>query len=394
MRAESHRDGRLKKPAEIVTTTQTQASTERLVSEPKRSLSPAGLTLVVLALAALAAIAYNARRGAVSPRIANPDVTGVPRPVDFLFGTDWLVLHQVGTVVMMLALVAVWVWAWRRRPAHPYLLMVLASTAIVWQDPIMNWAPYAVYNPQLWHFPEDWPLANLSPTVEPFIVIGYSTFYFIGPFFAGSWLLRRLQARASADSFVWRRPLISLGLLLFVVGFVMDAFLEIFLVHTGLYIYSQVTPWGSVFAGTTFQFPLIVESSLVTVVMIPAGILCYRDDTGRTQAEKLAQTFRWLRTRPTLGTFLVMAGILNVAYLFYGAGFATIRAAKLATSVACPWPFPEAKVYDPNAFYEREGQSGPYSEGHWNTWMSGQPSGRPDVKPPPDKGGRCGPGRA
>ena len=37
----------------------------------------------------------------------------------------------------------------------------------------MNWAPYAVYNPQLWHWPEDWPLVSLSPTVEPFIVIGY-----------------------------------------------------------------------------------------------------------------------------------------------------------------------------------------------------------------------------
>jgi hypothetical protein len=271
--------------------------------------------------------------------------------------------------------------------------MVLASTAIVWQDPIMNWAPYAVYNPQLWHFPEDWPLVKLSPTVEPFIVVGYSTFYFIGPFFAGSWILRRLQARASARSFVWRHPLVSLAGLLFVVGFAMDALLEIFLVRTGLYIYSQVMPWGSVFAGTTFQFPLIVESSLVTVVMIPAGVLCHRDDTGRTQAEKLARRLRWFRTRPAFATFLVMAVTLNAAYFVYGAGFAFIRAAKLATVVACPWPFPEAKVYDPNGFYEREGQRGPYFEGHWNTWMSGQPSGRPNVAPPED-GGRCGSGRA
>jgi cbb3-type cytochrome oxidase subunit 3 len=291
------------------------------------------------------------------------------------------VLHQVGTVVMMLALVAVWVWAWRRRPAHPYLLMVLASTMIVWQDPIMNWAPYAVYNPQLWHFPEDWPLVKLSPTVEPFIVIGYSTFYFIGPFFACIWILRRLQARASADSVVWRHPLLSMALLLFVVGFVMDAMLEIFLVHTGLYVYSQVMPWGSVSAGTTFQFPLIWESALVTVVMIPAGVLCHRDDTGRTQAEKLAQRLRWFGTRPALATFLVMAGILNVAYFVYGAGFAAIRASKLATAFSCPWPYPEAKAYDPQGFYEREGQVGPFSEGHWSHWMTAQPDGRPTVNP-------------
>jgi hypothetical protein len=356
---------------------------ERTVGTPAAAPTRALVAAAWIAIAAvLAAIAYNARTGAASPRIANPEVAGVPRPVEFLFGwPHWLVLHQVGTVVMMLALVGLYVWAWRRHPAHPYLLMVAASTAIVWQDPVVNWAPYAVYNPQLWHFPEDWPLVNLSPTVEPFIVVGYSTFYFIGPFFAGIWVLRRLQARASFDSFVWRRPLVSLALLLFVIGFVMDAFLEIFLVHTGLYIYSQVIPWGSVSAGTTFQFPLIWESALVTVVMIPAGVLCYRDDTGRTQAEKLAQRLPWFRMRPALATFLVMAGILNVAYFVYGAGFGAIRASKLATAVACPWPYSEAKVYDPQGFYEREGQPGPYSEGHWNGWMTAQPNGRPTVNP-------------
>src|SRR5678809_1586909 len=157
-----------------------------------------------------------------------------------------------------------------------------------------------------------------------------------------------------------------MAVLLFVTGFVVDAFVELFLVRIGRCIYSQVIPWGSVFAGTTFQFPLIWASALVTTVMIPAGILCHRDDTGRTQAEKLAQRLRWFRTRPALATFLVMAGILNVSYFIYGAGFAAIRASKLATAVACPWPYPEAKVYDPQGFYERAGQAGPFFEGHWN----------------------------
>ena len=348
---------------------------------------------LLLALTLIGLIAYHARMGAVSPRIANPGVTGVPRPVEFLFGwPHWLALHQVGTIVMMFVLIRACVRKWLREPAHPYVLMAIASTAIVWQDPIMNWAPFAVYNPQLWHWPEDWPLVELSPTVEPFIVIGYATFYF-GPFFPAIAILRRLQARAATDAFVWRRPLISLALLLLVIGFAFDAILEIFLVHTGLYVYSQVIPWGSVFAGTTFQFPLIWESALVTVVMIPAGVLCYRDDTGRTQAEKLAQRFRWLPDRPALGTFLMMFAILNAAYFIYGGAFAAIRASKLATAVACPWPYPEAKVYDPQGFYEREGQPGPYSEGHWNTWMSAQPSGRPTVNPPKEAG-TCGPGDA
>ena len=38
---------------------------------------------------------------------------------------------------------------------------------------------------------------------------------------------------------------------------------------------------------------------------------------------------------------------------------------KAATSVACPWPYPEAKVYDPNGFYEEDGQAGPYFAGIW-----------------------------
>ena len=44
------------------------------------------------------------------------------------------------------------------------------------------------------------------------------------------------------------------------IGFVFDAILEIILVRTGLYIYSQVIPFGSMFAGETYQFPLIWES--------------------------------------------------------------------------------------------------------------------------------------
>ena len=372
-------------------TTQGAQSSGNPTTAPKRSPMTAAWLLLFLAILAL--IVYHARMGAISPRIANPGVTGAPRPVEALWGrTDWIDVFQTWTVVMMLAVVAVFVWGWRRYPRHPVLLMTIAATAIVWQDPIMNWAPYAVYNPQLWHWPEDWPLVRLSPTVEPFIVIGYATFY-LGPYFPAIWILRRIQARQAVDSFVWRHPLISLAAVVFAVGFIYDAAMEIFLVRTHLYIYSQVMPFGSIFVGRTHQFPLLWECALVTVVMIPAAVLLYRDDTGRTQAEKLAQRVRLFPTRPALGAFLAMFAILNVAYFLYGAGFLTVRAGRLATSVACPWPFPEAKVYDPNGFYERAGQPGPYFEGHWNTWMSGQPSGRPDVEPP-ENGGRCGPGHA
>jgi hypothetical protein len=204
--------------------------------------------------------------------------------------------------------------------------------------------------------------------------------FYLGPYFPAIWILRRIQARRPMDSFVWRHPLISLALIILPVGILIDAMLEITLVRTGFYIYAQVIPFGSVFAGQPYQFPFIWETVMVTFVMIPAGVLLYRDDTGRTVAEKLVRRARILPSRPALGMFAVMFVIINLAYFAYGTGFAVIKWTRTATSVACPWPYPEAKVYDPQGFYEQNGQPGPYSVGIWSTWMSAQPAGRPDVQ--------------
>ena len=346
---------------------------------PLAAIIPLGILLQV----AIIGVFYNIRRGAVAERIANRAVQGAPRPVEFLFGKpDWIVMQEVGLAVMLITLVAIIAVFWQRYPKHPLLLMAIAATALVWLDPVMNWAPFAVYNPQLTHWPETWPWVSLAPTVEPFIIMGYATFYVL-PALPAIWILRRLQARRPLGSFLWRHPLISLIPLIYVIGFVYDAFLEIFCVRSGLYIYSQVMPFGSLWAGKPYQFPLLWESSLVTLVMIPAGMLLYRDDTGKTKAEKLAQRVRGFRTRPALGTFAVMFTILSVAYLVYGGAFAVIRLTNSATSVACPYPYPEAKVYDPQSFYEKAGQPGPYFPGNWS-------GGRPAVSAPAN-GGRCTP---
>jgi Spirocyclase AveC-like len=125
--------------------------------------------------------------------------------------------------------------------------------------------------------------------------------------------------------------------------------------------------------------------------MIPAAILVYRDDTGKSVAEKLAAKAKLFPKKPVLGMFLVMFAIINVAYFAYGGWFGAIKASGLATSVACPWPYPEAKVYDPQGYYEKAGAEGPFSVGKWSTWQQGLPDGRPDVEPPPPGQGRCAP---
>lgn len=343
--------------------------------------------LWVAVCSTLVLVGHNVRApGDLSARIANPAVTGHPRPVTPLFGDpNWMTKLQAGTLGTMIVVVIACVVLWRRHPKHPILLMAIVTEAILWMDPIMNWAPYAVYNPQLWHWPESWPLVSLSPTVEPFVVFGYVTFYLM-PFFPAIWILRRIQRRRPVESFVWRHPLISLAVLVYVIGFLYDAVLEIFCIRAGLYIYAQVIPFGSLFTGKSYQFPLLWESSFVTLVMIPAGVLLYRDDTGRTVAEKLAQRVRVLPRHPALGMFVVMFVILNAAYAAYGLGFAAIKWTGTATSVACPYPYPEAKVYDPQGYYAKAGQPGPYSPGIWSAWESIQ-SRRPDTPTATD--GRC-----
>ncbi|MDT5131192.1 MAG: hypothetical protein QOE41_503, partial [Mycobacterium sp.] len=217
-----------------MTTDKVTPSTVSPAAEPKKG-SVRTAMWIAAAAAVIGAVAYNARTGAVSERIRSPEVTGTPRPVEPLFGYDhWLGMLQIFTVITMVIIIGVYVVAWRRHPRHPVLLMGIVTTLIVWQDPIMNWSPYAVYNPQLWHWPEDWPLVSLSPTVEPFLVIGYIMFY-LGPYFPAIWILRRIQARRSVDSFVWRHPLISLAAIILPIGIIFDAMLELTLVRTGMY---------------------------------------------------------------------------------------------------------------------------------------------------------------
>jgi hypothetical protein len=242
----------------------------------------------------------------------------------------------------------------------------------------MNWATFAAYNPDLWHWPEDWPLFSVSPTVEPLFIPAISMFV-VPPFLAGVWALGRVQARRAVDSFVWSHPLLSLAALVFVAGFLYDFVMEALCVRLGLYSFTQVIPFGSLFVGTRWQFPLLWQSSLINILMIPAAVMIYRDDSGRSVAEKLARRAHFLPRRPALGSFVVMLVVVNLSFMIYGVAYTALtRWSGAATSVICPWPYPSAKIYDPQGFYEGSGQPGPYSEGKWTTWMSAQPQGRPN----------------
>ncbi|MCV7174068.1 spirocyclase AveC family protein [Mycobacterium manitobense] len=370
----------------------TDQQTHRTPADPD---ARADTTIKVLwwlfAIGMLVLIGLNGQVGAGEARIANPDVSDEAR--ESVAGlANWAALCNIWTTVMMVVGVAAFAYSWQRHPKHPYLLMVLAGTVLVWLDPFANWVSYSAFSPDLWHYPVDWPWVSLAPLVEPFVCIAYASVLII-PAFVAIPLLQRLQRGRSVDSFVWRHPLITLSAITFAIGFALDAVVEVFCVSKRVYAYTQVPEFGSLFAGQYNQFPLLWESGLATSMMIAASILIYRDDTGRTHAEKLAQRLRMLPTKPALASFIIMISALSLSYIaVYGGGFMILRAGKLATSVACPWPFPETKVYDPQGFYEMAGHPGPFYEGTWNTWMSGQPDGRPVIEGPVPAG-PCGPGR-
>ncbi len=324
------------------------------------------LTLLTVA-AVLALVVHNARTGAQSPRIRNPDAQSDARPYPVLFGFEhWLGFIQLAVLLVAVAIVITCIVLWRRNVGRPAVLMTAAVSTLAWQDPIMNWACYAVYNPALWHWPEDWPLFSMSPTVEPFIVV-ILVIFFLAPYFMAVWILRRLQASRPPSSFVWQHPLITLSLLIATVGLPYMLAMEVPSVRTGAYHYSQVIPFGSLFVGTPYQYPLLTQV-LVLFVMVPAGVLLYRDDTGQCLAERLAQRSNLLRGRRTLGTFVVMVVIVNIGFFAYGAGYAVVKRTGIATGLACPWPFPATKVYDPQGLYAQAGQPGPYFTGAWATW--------------------------
>jgi hypothetical protein len=62
------------------------------------------------------------------------------------------------------------------------------------------------------------------------------------------------------------------------------------------------------------------QSSLISILMIPAAVMIYRDDTGRTVAEKLARRAKIMRTRPVLGPFVVMLAGVNGHHSLVGRG--------------------------------------------------------------------------
>ena len=177
----------------------------------------------------------------------------------FLTGFDhWHLVPQVGALIMVVVLTIVFIRGWRRNPGSPVLLMVLCTTLIVWQDPIMNWSPYAVYNPDVVALARILALVDVADrrTLDRLRLRDV----LFRPYFPAIWILRKMQAKRGPRSVRHPAPAAQPGRTgagdrLHLRRLAGDP-----ACRTGLYIYSQAIPFGTLFPGTTFQFPLIWES--------------------------------------------------------------------------------------------------------------------------------------
>ena len=338
---------------------------------PKRfwRLTPLGWVTIIVGVVAVVFAALNSSRSVEGTRVGRPEGSFVPPRSEFLGISNWYLLFEVGSLVMFFV---VWgtaiVRSRRRGKPTPTLLMIAVTTSLTWLDPIMNWAPYAAYDPRMFHFDVDWFWFNLAPTVEPWaVIIGYGYFFLLPAWFTLA-VYRRLAAWASADSWKVRRPKLAVLALSIPICIVWDGVMEALFVRMGFYTYTQVIPWGSIFNGTPHQFPLIWEAVLFGIMLSVAAPLMWVDDTGRTWSETVARRTKIFAKRPYVGAFVIAWALMSVVYLGYGLSFGIIRATGIATETAQPWRYPETKVFDPQGYYQRNGEPGPFMIGTWAGW--------------------------
>ena len=277
----------------------------------------------------------------------------------------WIQLLSVAGSTIVITTFAV--LSWRRRAMHPAVPVVIALFGVSLLDPFANWCSSAAMNPQLLHYPVDWPYANISPTVQPLVNNLVYPYLFLFPalFVAAAWK-RRLLRGPDGGGWLRRHPRCA------VFGFSYLISLPVNLVRGG-----PVHGAGRVLdlhpdpelGGGTCRVQLAVP-----VDRPPGPVHRDRRRGGLSVARR-----RWAQPgqsdrRPVpavsypphlLGEVLVASLFLSLSYMAYNGLWATFRLTDSADQVAQPWPYQDTKVYDPKGDYRSAGVPGPYYAGIW-----------------------------
>ncbi|MBA3743283.1 spirocyclase AveC family protein [Sporichthya sp.] len=303
--------------------------------------------------------------GGSDPRIHNPEQPS-PLPGNGMWGLSgqfWIYALHTATVIMCLGMVFFFLRNRRRTGVtHPAFALFIGLSTIIAYDPIFNWAMYAVYNPELRHYPVTWEWAKISPSVEPLWPLGAYPFFFLTPGLITFALFKRyVEPRAKAGSFVDRRPMWSLFLFSLVGCTVMEVIGETLLLQMEIWTYYQY--WGPAFHVGDSWLPL-TEIVLASLTMSLLSVMLHRDDHGRSVATRLSASVRPLRAM-RFGEKATAVLILQAVFIAYIGFYAVVRLAGLDTNISGDYPYRTIKTYDPDGYVQEAGIPGPYYKGVW-----------------------------
>lgn len=329
--------------------------------------------LVVVGAATIVSL-LTAQVGVAGNHRANPDPQfthvvgdGVGRGHAPLWGIDnFPVVATIFFLFVVLAVVVPLAWnSWRQGRVHDWLLVYGAATAIFLFDPYANWASYTVYDPRFLHFPLTWPWANLSPMVEPLMVVpGYPFFFVTIALIHRGLFMRLVWPRCRPQGWVDRHPMWALFIFGFAGGFLWDIAVELTMMRGQLYYFSQW--WGPAFHWDFAALPL-TDVHLMAFCIGSTTAMLWRDDQGRSAFARVARRSRWLERRGRLGAFLAGVGLMTAMYLVANAGYTAIRVTGIANnSFSGPPRFEETKLYDPEGLLRAKGHPGPFYDDFWD----------------------------
>jgi hypothetical protein len=274
--------------------------------------------------------------------ILSPDFKTSPQGTDPISDTKLLALHLFEAGVFCAGLVMVWKFLVRALVRERRFtfdgMMIVAVLLMYFYDPLDNYFNYTFsYNAHFLNF-ASWaryvpglqaPNQNLFP--EPFLVMGgfYAIFMFGSAVF-GCWYMRRVKAR--------RPGLSNLGLFahLFAMVAFLDVVVENVFMRTQFAAYPGTVHSLTLFAGKYYQFPLYEPFIIALFASGMTALRWFRDDRGRSVAERGEETLRVPPKARTAVRFLAVTGFIHV--WFIGAYFVPYNFFALKADTFPPMP--------------------------------------------------------
>jgi hypothetical protein len=271
--------------------------------------------------------------GTLEPTPGGPDQFG---------GGELVLLRGLEFLSAGSAMVLIWSSLLRpllrtRRLSWDGMMLIGALTAWFY-EPVLNYFnPAFLFNTHLvqlgsWvRWIPGWDNPNADRLVEPLLFnLGGYAWFLCGIPMLGCALLRKMTTRYPRAS-----GLQLLGVLL---GFfvVLDFVLEVPLIMAKVWVWPGVPHWLTLWSGRYYQFPLL-ESVFVGCMLTSLTCLrFFRDDRGRSVAERGVDDLRWSDGRKRAASFLAVVGLMHaIWFLTYIIPF-NVLALKAGTYPALP----------------------------------------------------------